>query len=930
MAINTDWVYQLTDVTQDKSIRRVGISDRSRAPDLVGFDGSVEGSLRPHKGFSEVVDLATSVGIPSASHGGLNIAPGDLQPFSVRADATRNVIGYVFRDTNSGPSYQFYICWYWEGAWSGAELVSTDTTISYSGANAGGNWSVFTQKTNLYVYLKGFSPLRVTFPVDDSGTSASTGDDTVTLTVLSQDLDSRPKIYAFDEYEDVITLTRVPFIPESDGSTIVSEDGTTVIPASFVFGAVKVTDIDREGTAAAGRFSQTFGTRFADAGPDTPNLTVSTHGVVSGVESSLIDGGPDGAGGTPEDNFEFPLSSPQVQKIQTNLNAQASTLSAYATTLSVPKFPGNKFLGVMIELFNSTTGVRSLPSEVSELNIRYQDSQVAFEGVVDSATYDTVRMFRTVAGDTVGAGQATLYLIAEYPITEITSPYQFDSTYVPPDVDNLASGVYTSEKYTRVSGVFNLSDVAVMYQPPLLDRIQYAESAPKGGIARLYNGVAFLTDIEGTADLDNSVGEVLYSTLSETRPEAFPPVNRFLPEQATDTIQAWAVSAGNLLGFSRTQQYFARIEGQFVKFLGIHDGFGITGRHAHETVSDQVYLMTTKGLMMVNGRGALEGIDVFNDLIINDWRQSLTNITMAFDPDTAALFIMNPDQEEASVVWMTTSKTTQMHDLPFSGVVKGITFNDEIKAQFYRSDGRIYIYNEGATVSTLFDLNGGTANLKISGNITDLGSDLYEIPVTKVDGTSATLTDEMVGETFYVTTGELKMQKFTITSVDNVGKDITATNASLSNLATGDQLVVSPIFCRVIGAAVVPQSQGQQFASFVHPMTRKIESIFTHFEDVSGTDSETDAAIYTGSVWKGNDSTPVRRDTAYQNDGTTVARTVDDGTQLYYTGIDSERGVEGRLIFPSVELAVANFDFNLVAMIVKGKVERSESEKARI
>jgi hypothetical protein len=913
MGIETEWVYPLTDITQDKSVRRVGIYDRSRSPDLVGFDGSVEGSLRPHRGFNELLDLSSGVGLSLPSGESLTIKPGDLRPFSVRADASRNVIGYVFRHTvTAGSDWTFYISYYFNGTWTTEALVSGDTTIDYSGSEAGGKWTIFSQKTGLYVYLNGFTPLRVIFPVDDNSTSGDLSDDSVTATILSQDLDRRVKLYAFDEYDDVATLEKVPFIPDTAGSptSYIADEDDNEIPGAFVFGCVNVESLHQEGsTSSTARYSQTFGTRFADAGPESPNIDPTTQGIVTGVNTALLESG---------DTEEYPLSSPQVQRLHINYDTnQGSTGIAFATKLSVPKFPGNKFLGVMIELFNTVTGVRSLPSEVSELNVRYQNSQVAFEGVVDSATYDTVRIYRTVAGDTVGAGQATLYLIAEHTITDITSPFQFDATYLAPD------GGTTSSKYTRVSGVFTLSDVAVMYQPPLLDRIQYAEEAPKGGVAALYNGVAFLTDIKGTSGLDSSVGEVLYSTLSETRPEAFPPVNRFLPEQATDTIKAWAVAGGNLLGFSSTQQYFARIEGQFVKFLGIHDGFGLAGEHAHETISDQIYLMTTKGLMMVNGRGALEGIDVFNDLVINDWLTDLGTVTMAFDPDVAALFIMNEAKDQASVIWLTTSKTTQMHDLPFSGVVRGITFEDEIRAQFYREDGRVYTYNYGGTVSTLFDLNGGTANLKVS---VDNGSGNFT--VTTVSGGSPTLTSEMVGETVYFTTGDLKMQKFTVSAINNTTKQITLSGYT-SGAAVGDRMAVSPIFCRAMGAAVVPQVQGQQFASYIHPSTRKVQSIFCHFEDTSGTDVS-ECGIYTASVWKGNATSPERRDQAVEHDGTTIPRTIDDGTTLWYTGIDAERGVEGRLIFPAVETAVANFDFNLVAMLVKGRIERTETERSRI
>ena len=95
--LETRWTSPLVDVTLDKSVARSSL--RAGATyELVGFDGSEDGPLRPFPGFVLVHELGPTGGIDTlgANHSGTSRLI-DVVPVNFRVGTTDYAYGFVYR-----------------------------------------------------------------------------------------------------------------------------------------------------------------------------------------------------------------------------------------------------------------------------------------------------------------------------------------------------------------------------------------------------------------------------------------------------------------------------------------------------------------------------------------------------------------------------------------------------------------------------------------------------------------------------------------------------------------------------------------------------------------------------------------------------------------------------------------------------------------
>lgn len=175
------WSYPLTEVPLDKHGQRTATRDGA-ASDLIGFDGQLEGGLRPSPGFVQIdslglysTDGATQitntvtgysfpVGWVNDRTNPIHIRAGDFWPVNLRTDISDGVYGYVFRVSAGSPNQSAYYF-----AEAGTALTTGVRELSgWSQTNYGVPTDVVVKGRYCYLLRRGMEPILFFF--DESGT----------------------------------------------------------------------------------------------------------------------------------------------------------------------------------------------------------------------------------------------------------------------------------------------------------------------------------------------------------------------------------------------------------------------------------------------------------------------------------------------------------------------------------------------------------------------------------------------------------------------------------------------------------------------------------------------------------------------------------------------------------------------------------------
>lgn len=242
---NTEWVFPLTNTTADKSQRRVGINARDGlgrqvASELVGWDMQLQGALRPSNGFTRLVDLDAQSTLFNAGAGDI-IEEGDVRAFTTRVDASRDVGGYVVRFKNTAGEYTIFVIWFFNGQWQEQELYGSGSDFEASGKR----WSIAVARRDVFVYLKGATPIRFFFDLNREGTSTSFDDDTLNITVQNFEPGTQPVAWSRDTLPSFVAAdtNRETEVFGSEGNDISGEpEGggeSQIVPRSNLFNALR-------------------------------------------------------------------------------------------------------------------------------------------------------------------------------------------------------------------------------------------------------------------------------------------------------------------------------------------------------------------------------------------------------------------------------------------------------------------------------------------------------------------------------------------------------------------------------------------------------------------------------------------------------------------------------------------------------------------
>ena len=983
--IDTAWTLPLKQTTQNKRAKRTGVPFRA-SHELIGFDGSLEGGLRPFQGFKSVVDLIYGFGL--AAHAG-----GDIRaffPFECNVENTGFAYGFVYRVEGVGGNagrVQYRIVFRIDGddVWRFDALTSGfrdgvvvsffDTGIMPTEDFNDEPMDLVTVGRFNYVFRKGFDPFMFYFTcenerVESSSGAAGSGTDSCApqefkLNVFT-DLgpgtqpnwqQGSPHTCQVSEHTPHTVLSSGgEFVTHPDMVEVITEMAVPTIVAEarvlfFGFSALEFVDA----TSGVGQ-QDTTNPRLKVRNPhvDTTHALDKSHPL--SLLTELVD----------ENNVQLWAVPPYTDPEYTTSVLIGVYNPSNFVEGSIRGYPSADMVGMIwaYRLWDSRTGRFSSlsPSKVIEpdffgvvpdvligdtgATLKLPATFPMFQIIYDSAKYDTLLLFRgTPAGD-LDPDQTVLSLETQALL----------ATY---DIDNFPAGAGTY----KVAGYFpTLSNDALALQPKFDESLTFLENMPKAGAAMHFEGSMLVSNF-GINDVEDAgLSLVRWSSLYQISVELFDPVAKYQLLTPTDDVTRFVRAGPNVWGLSKLSHYLFRKETTYMKVFPMHAGYGIVGPRAATMVGSVIYIVTEFGVKTIKPAGELSDISVANSIVVNEWAGKLDNVEMAFDAQMGLIVMLNPDLEETWLAWLNTSMTTSLHDTFFRHVTEGLVPRDpalgvgatnplELRAIFVsqvevETNGlitnkwRTWVVDKGRE-------NVGTRLLGHTGTSSRFSSTIESSSSSGVNPTVLTpdfvATREMELEGAYVylmdgaNEGAKARIRYVVTSI--LGEGTIGDLVLDSSLADqpGDRIGISPVYCRWVGHQLGLQSgediQQFSFGNDDDFRVRQPEELGCHFVDVAGaaaTDEVNKDARFKGLIYRGNELTPLGEGFPQSISGKTDAErkflSIVDGPSMVYAGFGDDFGVLGAATFPSVEVVCPDLDFTLLSVRVNGKITADDRE----
>ena len=655
------------------------------------------------------------------------------------------------------------------------------------------------------------------------------------------------------------------------------------------------------------------------------------------------------------------------------------------------------------QLYDSKSGRRSALSKVLEvradsfgdeattsedtsqpIDVEEVEKHAILDLVYDSDKYDYAYVYRSVntanATGTFSAGVLSMDGLIKLEDYEISGHQPTGTT-----------------DYKRAAYIYKLGDLELIYQQTYTQGSAiFDENMPFGGQLEWYDGTLLMSSINGTpvpstdttgTQVLESLGELRWSSMTERSPELFSPLDRFVPTIPANEIINLQRVGSSVVGFSRDRMYHIRKEGTggygYLRLLEMHEGFGTPGSNTTESIASTIYFLTTKGLKAVNGQGKLDDVRGFDYYIINDWAGSnLENVSMAFDPASSVLFMLNPANEEAACMWFNTARSSILKDMNFwqvkqgpwvtdladdnSSLVERALFLQNVPSSATAADGisgykpRICVYDHTSSKTiassgtgeyngqrrlTMMDGKGDTRLELLENTSHPSGNSKLKIKVT-----TDQVGDQWVGGYLYVqdsATASLVGNKAKILEIINAqSRDYTSSDGGdtyivvagteLRSLAAGDRVGVSPVYFRWVGHPVGMNSEsGERFAGVDYHRTKHLEGMGASLIDVSGppsTDSSNKDCKFRALAFSGSSLTPAEKTLIKDLNGLTT-RSLENGTATYWAAFGADTstlamqgmyGIGGPAMTPGLEVFCPDVDFRLLSVLVTGKILSSD------
>jgi hypothetical protein len=487
-------------------------------------------------------------------------------------------------------------------------------------------------------------------------------------------------------------------------------------------------------------------------------------------------------------------------------------------------------------------------------------------------------------------------------------------------------------------------------------------------------------------DVNRGLGEMRWSSLTDVSPELFPPFNRYNPSIPSNEVVCFSKAGANVLGLSLDRVYHIRKSGPYIKVTEMHEGYGIVNPKAVDTVGSASFYVTSHGIKSVDVQGQLDEVRNLNSVFVDEWKNDLLTISMAHDPLTNCLFILNPVKEEVYTLWFSTGRTTKLEDANFSLTSQGPwptnwtsvgdAGNTLCRRAFFlqniqetRASGTgttlfpgpaVYIMDHGGTRtisggSALWNTKRRITMLDFNGDSRFVASGNWDVVSKFIPFSSGTGTvvANLVWQYAYIyltnSTANPSLigskAKVMYNQITGVFIDSTQPNQGwVTSVVTGDVFVVSPVVFEWAGhpLGLSPEQRMSSTAlSFAQTDLFKMKvasSVGAAFVGVSGpplTDTVTAAsplARFAGLLFSGSDLEPFQVSQTWDPSGG-LYESVNDGAGLVYAAFgsdtsDGKYGAKGNSLTPGIKILCPDLDFRLLGCIVRGTittVERTSS-----
>ena len=908
------WPYSLLKASENKSTSRTGVPIGS-ASELVGVDGSSDGGLKPFPGFREMhrFKMTEAPGSEFPGNGSVNpyVALGhrssviDFWSFSVIAGSDKRVWGFVYVAKRPND----------------VAAVSCNSNYDllmdyYAPQNTGGTpvdtWKCKVLKENI-------GDAGVLSPVDNKNNSIMTVETT------------GKAVYFFQRGSVPVSIYfKYVASPQETTPQVNTSAGAGKKPNArmFVDGSTPPVEVDFPTAASSAHLASWF--------PDPTNVANPAGSVVfCRINNSTTPAAGTGGAGP------FVVSN-----LGTGCLLDEGTYS----------------LAVQFE--DSLSGRKTQISDNVDFTFAgTTDKKLFLDGIYDSSKFDTLNVYRSVRTQNAAGAYTGGILQLEAQIT-LSTTYTVTDLPIRTSGGTLPSG--GNIKYFRYA--YQLKDSALVMQDVYTDRSAYYETMPKGGAAGMLDGTLLVGNIsEGTSDLTGT-GETRWSSSTESSVELFTAKSQYKPPSVGDAVTCFRRSGQIMAGLTRIGvQLFDKSSG-FVKVVPAHQGFGVVGPYAACSVGPVVYYLNYRGLKAVFPDGKLDDVQSIDDLVMDEWysgtsgAQELTKVSIAFDPATLCMYILNPTRQTAVQFWFSTGVVSELRDQNFGKVTQGwwqdtdgqlvpralfltnapypdLVTNTNFRPAVFmpcRNAGDKAFPQAGANpVLYMFDSECshfvsskglGFKTTTASGSYYDNTCTLQSLSVVEVRDststanpatTSATAAARMIGSYVYTNRNDgknLTDTKFQIVDATS-SRFVVAPASDNSSLNASHDISIDPIYLKWVGHPMrIGQDPTEEF------VVKQPSSLGCVFCDVTSTvGKSSDNLFWNALLYRNNDYTPYLTSKPTDREGTIVNDSLSEGDSAVWASF-STHGILGQWLTPGVEVYLANVGYRLVGVQVKGRM----------
>ena len=602
-----------------------------------------------------------------------------------------------------------------------------------------------------------------------------------------------------------------------------------------------------------------------------------------------------------------------------------------------------------VQFEDSRSGRKSQICDNVNLTFSEPTRRIFLDGIYDSSKFDTLNVYRSVRTNGAGGTFTNGVLQLEAQIT-------LHSTYTVSQLPGVTTTGYGAD-FKLFRYAYQLGDSALVMQDVFLDKPSYTTTMPKGGAGALLDGTMLVGNIsDGSSDLTGT-GETRWSASGTDSPELFTATGIYKPQNIGDAVTCFRRTGQIMAGFTRNGiQVFSKQNG-FIRVLGAHQGYGITGPYAAVTVGPVTYYLNYRGLKALYPDGRLDDVQSINQVVTDVWyqetsgAQELSKVSLAFDPSTLCMYILNPEREQCVQMWFATGVVSELRDMSFGKVTQGwwedtdgqlvpramFLFNAPYPDAVTNTNFRPAVfmpsrnYNDknftpnkpsigmldinldrcpSATI-TIAEPDPPASILQYDSSCTRVGHIVTEVAASNIS-TDITKTFRLIGSWVYL----LSPVSNPTSVVKHRVVDASATTIKLDGgfYGSGMKWVLDPVYVKWMGSPLrLSESKDEDF---VVRQPTSMGVVFSEFE--TGT-SAPSTMYWVGSLYRNEESDPILSYVPTKPDGTVVNDSVQVGDTPHWVAF-GKHSYLGQWFFPSFETFLPNVRYRLVGAQVKGRM----------